>query len=111
LSIHNEFERVCADKKPMASYYKVAGEDFYYDNWEKYAELCKMHILKKERFYIKNNSQSFKIIYECFSKPENAWRVELYKSIKKIGQSIWNDDLEKIEGILLGYEGIYKLDQ
>lgn len=103
-----EYERIMAEKKPMASYYKVVGEEYYYDDRDKFLDAVEKNILLMRRFYIKNDIQNFRIAYETYALPINYWRLEAYYSLKKIGEKLWNADLENMEGFILGYRGMYK---
>lgn len=91
----------------MAAYYKVVGEEYYYEDREKFRSAVSRSDLVLVKFFIQNEGQAFRMVYETYSKPDNAWRLQIYHFLKKIGQTLWNDDLEEIEGILLGYRGMY----
>ena len=103
MSKKSEFERLIAGEKPMAAYYKAVGEDFFYSDRDKFQTASDDGILIKQRFFIKNKAQAFKLFYEVYSNSENVWRLHIYHLLKRIGQNFWNADLEEIEGIILGY--------
>lgn len=98
-----ELDMLLAQKKPMAVFYKAVGELCdEKDGQEFYPHVIKGDIVKK-RFFIKNTGQNFRLVYTVYCLKGEEWRVEIYREIKKIGQDLWNEQLEKLEGWLLGY--------
>lgn len=98
----SEFGRLISGERLMVAYCTPMGEQFYYADRDKFESAAKSGSLKKKRFYIKNEKQSFRLVYEIFATPENFWRLQTYRVLKKIGQNCWNEDLEAVERILLG---------
>jgi len=90
-------------RKPMAIFYRAVGENFDETDGQPFAEHVAAGAMKRTTFFIANEGQGFRLKYTAYTLPGEEWRAGLYKQLKKIGQAHWNEDLESIERILLGY--------
>lgn len=98
-----ELELLLSGKKPLAVFYRAVHECYDEKDGQDFGEHVKAGDLSETRFFIQNKDQSFRIMYVAYCKKEEQWRAELYRSIKKIGQKVWNEELERLEGQILGY--------
>jgi hypothetical protein len=99
-----ELQSMLEGNKPMSVFYRAISDMFdekYGQDFDKFVKSGKM---KRLRFYIKNISQDFVIFYTVYTLPGEEWRAEMYKKLKKVGQNVWNEDLQNIEDILYGYK-------
>jgi hypothetical protein len=88
----------------MAVFYKAVSEMHDEKDGQNFDDYVKGGQLTRSRFYIQNEGQRFKLMYVTYCRAGEEWRAEIYKCIKKVGQEIWNDQLEHLEGWLLGYQ-------
>lgn len=98
----DELKNLINGTKPMASYNR-AEHDLEYHEPLLFEEYCKRGDILRSTFVIKNKCQRFRVVYDLYAPPDQAWRFDVYRKIKEVGQNRWNVDLEKIESILLGY--------
>jgi hypothetical protein len=89
--------------KPMASFYRAVSETHDEKSGQDFYRHVKSGELVENRFFIKNEGQNFKIVYTVYCRIGEEWRFRMYKEIKKIGQTQWGPELERLEGWLLGY--------
>jgi hypothetical protein len=100
---NNELYLMLSGRKPMAVFCDGVGHNTDITNGQDFAKYVNSGLIKKTIFYISNSNQNFKIIYYVYTMPGEDWRAELYKQLKKNGQSKWCQDMEIMEGTLLGY--------
>ncbi len=97
-----ELELLLSGKKPLAVFYRATHEKFDEKSGQDFTSFVRGGLLSESRFFVRNRGQSFTIMYVLYCRRGEEWRSELYKKIKKIGQEVWNEDLERFEGWLLG---------
>jgi hypothetical protein len=90
-------------RKPMAIFYRGVGEEYDETDGQPFGEYVASGKMQMTTFFIANEVQDFRMRYTTYALPGEEWRAGLYRQLKKIGQSRWNEDLETIERILLGY--------
>ncbi|MBK8631699.1 MAG: hypothetical protein IPN84_16365 [Sphingomonadales bacterium] len=95
-----ELELMLAGKKPMASFYRYTHEKFDEFSGQDFDKYVNNYIFRKKIFFIQ--TEIGKIIYTTFATINESWRLDLYKTIKKI-DGVWNEDLELIESFLLNF--------
>ena len=98
-----ELELMLSGKKPLAVFYRAVHEWFDEKGGQDFSSHVRSGELSELRFFIQNKGQNFRLMYVTYCRVGDEWRAELYRSIKKIGQEVWNDELERLEGWLLGY--------
>lgn len=86
--------------KPMAVFYRVTSDTFDEKVGQPFDNLVKSGQIHRLKFYIKNKLQDFTIFYTVYTLPGEEWRADAYKALKKIGQNIWNKELQNIEDML-----------
>lgn len=96
-----ELEWMLSRKKPMSVFYKALSERFDETGGQPFSACVANGKIEKSRFFIRNDGQSFTIMYTVYVLPEERWRVPIYKALKKTGQHIWCDAMGEIEEILL----------
>ena len=100
-----ELQLMLAGKKPMAIFYRAVQDRFDETEGQPFQKYVSSGKLSRSHFFVSNEGQSFRTIYLVYTVPGEEWRAVLYKTLKKTGQMVWNDELEALEGWLLGYEG------
>ena len=101
---NRELELMLAGCKPMAIFYRGVGENFDETNGQPFRKYVESGQLTRSVFYIQNANQKFRIFYSIYTLAGEEWRAELYKQLKKSTQiGKWCQDMEIIEGTLLGY--------
>jgi hypothetical protein len=90
-------------RKPMAIFYRAVGEEFDETDGQPFGEYVAAGRMKRTTFFIADEERGFRMKYTTNALPGEEWRTGLYRQLKKIGQTRWNEDLETIERILLGY--------
>jgi hypothetical protein len=103
LKLGNELQLMLDGKKPMAVFYRATFETFDETGGQPFDNFVSCGKIEKNRFFILNEGQSYRLIYTVYTLPGEEWRFQLYKKMKKIGQTHWCKELETIEGCLLGY--------
>jgi hypothetical protein len=100
-----ELELMLAGKKPFAAFGKFAGETFDATGGQPFEEHVLSGRLEKHRFYRKipvaDDLKTYVTTVYCLH--GESWRVPIYKATMLNLASRWNNELEIIEGILLGY--------
>lgn len=99
-----ELQSMLDGSKPMSVFYRATSDMFDEKYGQKFDKFVKLGKIDRLNFYIKNISQDFIIFYTVYTLPGEGWRAEMYKKLKKVGQNVWNDDLQNIEDILFGYQ-------
>lgn len=102
-----ELELMLAGKKPMAMFYRATHERFDETGGQPFAKYVAAGQITRMHFFVSNsNSQGpYRIVYFLYTLPGEEWRAQVLKCLIKILQTTWNDELEALEGWLLGYEG------
>ena len=98
-----ELKMMIEGSKPMSVFYRATSEKFDEKDGQPFDKFFRSGKISRLKFYIKNKSQDFVILYTVYTLPGEEWRAEMYKGLKKVGQNIWNSDLQSIEDILFGY--------
>jgi hypothetical protein len=101
---NNELQMMLDGDKPMSVFYRAVPERFDEKSGQPFDEFVKSGKINRITFYIKNRSQDFRIFYTVYTLRGEEWRAEMYKKLKKVGQNIWNEDLQAIEDLLYGYQ-------
>lgn len=104
MKIGRELQLMLDGSKPMSVFYRATSDIFDEKDGQSFDKFVKSGQLSKSNFYIKNQSQDFVIFYTVYTLPGEEWRAEMYKGLKKVGQNIWNSNLQSIEDILFGYQ-------
>lgn len=98
-----ELELMLDGKKPMAAFYRATHETFDETGGQPFAKYVASGHLRRSHFFISNEGQDYRLVYIIYTLPGEEWRADLYKVLKKVGQDFWNDELEALQGSLLGY--------
>ncbi len=101
-----ELELMLAGTKPFAEFSKFAGETFDATGGQPFDHHVREGRLEKHRFFRKVPGADGKprnYITTAYCLPGESWRVTLYKATMSNLIHRWNDELETIQGTLLGY--------
>jgi hypothetical protein len=98
-----ELQLMLEGSKPMAIFYRAVGDEFDETDGQPFREYVASGQMTKTTFFITNEGCDFRMRYTTYALPGEEWRAGLYRQLKRIGQTRWNEDLETIERILLGY--------
>jgi hypothetical protein len=100
---NNELQMMLDGDKPMSVFYRAVPERFDEKGGQPFDKFVKSGQINRITFYTKNKSQNFRIFYTVYTLYGEEWRAQMYKNLKKVGQNIWNEDLQAIEDLLYGY--------
>ncbi len=98
-----------AGKKPLAVFNRLVGEDFDPKDGQPFEDHVAAGRLSRHRFYARitiagKDRKQFSVAY-CL--PGEEWRVPVYRqlmrSLHSDTGSPWSEDMETIQGTLLGY--------
>ena len=101
---NRELELMLAGRKPMAVFGRGVGENIDETNGQPFSKYVESGHMTRTVFYIQNSEQKFRIFYNIYTLAGEQWRAELFKQLMKSTQiGKWCQDMEIIEGTLLGY--------
>src|SRR5580765_1414685 len=105
IASHNgrELQLMLEGKKPMAIFFKFAGERFDIYDGQEFQKFVESGIIIKKRFFIYNKQIEENLIYTVFFLPGNEWRFICYKNLIKSMIDAWSTEKEAIYSLLLGY--------
>ena len=99
---NQELSLMLSGKKPMAVFYRATHEFIDEKGGQDFDRFVREGIFDRTIFYIKD--EDHKIIYYIYTLKSQKWRAKVYKLLKKENSfSGWQDEMEYIEGFLLGY--------
>lgn len=103
----SELELMLLGKKPMAVFYRALHEKFDETGGQPFEEYVSAGKICKARFFVRDKigDRPFRVRFTLYTVPGEEWRAHVYKSIVEVCQTTWNEELESIEGALLGYDG------
>lgn len=98
----HELELLIAGKKAMAAFCHVASDDVDPTDGQDFKSAVRSGQICVRRFFV-NRKDLDRLIYTVYFLPNEGWRFEVYRSLKKSITSGWSIDKEIIESILLDY--------
>ena len=87
----------------MAAFSRYAHDTFDETDGQRFEDYVKLGTIEKSRFFRRDSQNGLNVITTVFTLKEEGWRVPLYRLTMKNLENHWNEDLEILEGTLLGY--------
>jgi hypothetical protein len=102
-----ELQQMLNGKKPMAVFYRGVQERFDETGGQPFGKYVASGKMNRTVFYEwrTNNIGSYRVIYIVYTILGEEWRADMYRALRRVLRTTWNEDLEHIEAKLLGYGG------
>ncbi|WP_439533550.1 hypothetical protein [Polymorphobacter sp.] len=99
--VGNELDQMLHHGKPMSAFCRAVSENIDEFSGQDFLRYVQEGKIIKDIFFVGLHNE--RCIYTVFTKPDQHWRFNVYKALKKSGQKIWSNEQEFLESYLLGY--------